>query len=54
MRRIFREEKTTVKYNSDPIPDPPDTTFVTSVPLVNDDSIFDTIAKHKGLTDNQR
>ena len=52
--RIFREEDPIINYTRDNTPEPPDSTFVKSVPLVNDDFIFDIIAKHLDLTDHQR
>jgi hypothetical protein len=52
--RIFREENKIINYSSDTTPDPPDSAFVTSVPLIDDDSIFNTIANHESLTDDQR
>jgi hypothetical protein len=52
--RIFREENPTILYSRDNTPDPPDSTFLKSVPLVNDDEIFNIIAKHVSLTDHQR
>ena len=52
--RIFREENIVINYTSDTTPDPPDTIFVTSVPLIDDNNIFNVIANHKSLTDNQR
>ena len=52
--RIFREENPIILYSRDTTPDPPDSTFVTSVPLVNDDKIFDIVANHESLTDEQR
>ena len=38
--RIFREENPIILYSRDTTPDPPDLTFVKSVPLVNEDKIF--------------
>ena len=52
--RLFREENKTINYKSETTPDPPDTIFVKSVPLVRDDTIFNFIANHKDLTDHQR
>lgn len=52
--RIFREENPIIIYTRDNTPDPPDSTFVKSVPLVYDNIIFNTIDNHEGLTDHQR
>ena len=52
--RICREEEPIIKYTRDSTPDPPDSTFVISVPLVTCNTIFDVIANHKTLTDDQR
>ena len=54
MRSFSREEIKIVRYSADTTPDPPDSTFVTLVPLVNNDDIFNIIDNHKGLTENQR
>ena len=52
--RIFREEINIITHRADITPEPPDTTFVKAVPLVHDDKIFNSIAKHEGLTEDQR
>ena len=52
--KIFREENPLIHYQADITPEPPDSIFVTSIPLVNNDKIFEIIANHEGLTDDQR
>ena len=52
--RLFREETKNIQYESEITPDPPDTIFGTSVPLVYDNKIFDSIDNHLDLTDHQR
>ena len=54
MRSFLREEIKTVRYSADTTPDPPDSTFATSVPLVDNDDIFNIISNHKELTEYQR
>ena len=52
--RIEREENPIIKYTRESTPDPPDFTFIKPIPLVDCDNIFDVIASHKALTENQR
>ena len=54
MRVLEREEITVIKYSSEKTMDPPDQLFEKSVPLVHDDSIFNSIINELEGTDDQR
>ena len=43
-----------ILYHADITSEPPDSTFVKAVPLVDTDNIFNIIDEHKGLTEDQR
>ena len=54
MRELQREEILVIKHSSEKTVDPPDELFEKSVPLVNDDLIFNLITNELESTDYQR